>query len=130
MQGFSCKVVFMGIDYVNQAYYMKAGRPMLLKNSTGTEACFGSVFENLFHFDRTLKKSQEKIPCDSKNVSIEFSTDLFLYHLKRVHRTILTGSDMPDVQTGRQSAQVERYQLVAFGEGKRLAVHDSPARIA
>lgn len=42
-------------EYLNH-YRIRQARRMLLKNSTVTEACFGSGFENLSHFNKTFKK--------------------------------------------------------------------------
>jgi AraC-like DNA-binding protein len=56
-------------EYLNQ-YRIQQARQLLLKNSTVTEACFGSGFENLSHFNKTFKKIAGENPLQFKKRSL------------------------------------------------------------
>ncbi len=56
-------------DYLNR-YRIGQARQLLLQNCTVTEACFGSGFENLSHFNKTFKKIAGENPLRFKKRSL------------------------------------------------------------
>jgi AraC-like DNA-binding protein len=56
-------------DYLNR-YRIQQAQQLLLQNKTATEACFGSGFENLSHFNKTFKKIVGENPLRFKKKSV------------------------------------------------------------